>query len=56
MWLAASRGKREQVDQLVSTALPKALHETDRTHSIAWSPRGNDWDEYRKKLANFILS
>ncbi|WP_158082104.1 glycoside hydrolase domain-containing protein [Paenibacillus ferrarius] len=54
IWLAASLGKQEQVDQLVRTALPRVLHETDRTHSITWSPYGNDWDDYRKKISDLI--
>jgi hypothetical protein len=56
MWLASSRGNREQVDQLVNAAVPRALHETDRTHSITWSPKGSDWDHFRKKLSDLIIT
>ncbi len=56
MWLASSRGNREQVDQLVNAAVPRALHETDRTHSITWSPKGSDWDHFRKKLCALIIT
>lgn len=55
MWLAATKGNRDEVDAIVSSAVPRALHETSRDHTIAWSPIGNDWDSYRKQLAELIV-
>jgi hypothetical protein len=54
IWLAAQIGKRAEAEAIVREALPKAMFETDMNEPPLWSPSGNDWDEYRRKLALLI--
>jgi hypothetical protein len=56
MWLAEQNGKRTEVDDVVCSAVPKAMYETDGNQQISWSACGNDWDERRKQIAELIVA
>jgi hypothetical protein len=56
MWLAAERAGKAVVDTIVQAAIPQGLHEADRGSQATWSSCGSDWDGYRSKLAELIMS
>ncbi len=54
LYLAAERGFKEEVTRLVDECIPAALE--DAKGDVAWSSKGDDWDDVRLKLAELIVS
>ncbi len=55
LWLATQKAGKEKIDELIRKVVPKAMSETDMKAPVAWSQKGNDYDEIRDELLNIIV-
>ena len=51
---AKQAGFKTEADEIVKKAIPRALSEVEKTENSTWSPRGNDWDGYRRELTDLV--
>lgn len=56
LWLAKKSGLDKQLNEIVNHCVPVALWEADPKGNVSWSSRGNDFERYRKQLAELISS
>ncbi|MEZ4810705.1 MAG: DUF4091 domain-containing protein [Allomuricauda sp.] len=54
LWLAEQKIGKAKITELVRKIVPKAMHEVKKEDPVAWSQRGDDYDEIRNQILNLL--
>ena len=55
LWLVEQKIGKANVDKLVRKVVPKAMNEVVKEDPVAWSQRGDDYDEIRNQLLDILV-
>ncbi len=56
LWLAKKAGLETEMNTVINNCVPTGLWEAKSQKDISWSSRGNNFEKYRKQLAELLSS